>query len=130
MPAIPPPFSPSPEIQRRRKQILYWSYRRARPIWLAAFGLGVLFLFVGRTESDHAMGFSLLLIGGILALTGFVGFVAFEAVIWRDRVAFVSLSAAGPAPAVSLTPVVSCSHCGQSIPAGSPFCPRCGGKLG
>lgn len=100
MPAMPPPPAPfrwSPEVQRRRKQMLYWSYRRARPIWLVSFGLGAVFFFVGRTESDPTMGFSLLLIGGILALTGFVGFLVFEAVIWRTRVAFASLPRGGPA---------------------------------
>lgn len=131
MPAVPPPFYLAPEIQRQRKQILYWSYRRARPIWLVSVGLGALLLFIGRAESNPAWGFSLLLVGGILALTGFGGFVAFEAVIWRTRAAFASLSAAGPEPAVPpRIPMVSCSHCGQLIPAGSPFCPHCGAKLG
>src|SRR2546428_13967496 len=91
MPAIPPPPPPfhlSPEVQRRRKQILYWSYRRARPIWLISFGLGVLLLIVGRSELDPAMGFALLLVGGILALTGLAGFVAFEAVMWPARGGF------------------------------------------
>jgi len=82
--------------------MLYWSYRRARPIWLVSFALGAVLLFVGRIESDSTMGFSLLLIGGILALTGFVGFLAFEAVIWRTRVAFASLSDVGPAQAGSV----------------------------
>lgn len=97
--AIPPPpsYRMSPDIQRRRKQILYWSYRRARSIWLVSLALGVLLLFVGRTESGPAMGFSLILTGGILAPIGFVGFVAFEVVIWRARVAFGSLSAGLPA---------------------------------
>lgn len=76
--------------------MLYWSYRRARPIWLVSLGLGVLFLFVGRTESDPAMGFALFLVGGILALTGFVGFVAFEAVMWRARVAFGAMPGDDP----------------------------------
>ncbi len=105
MPAIPPPpppFHMSPEVQRWRKQILYWSYRRARPIWLISFGLGVLLLIVGRSELDPAMGFALLLVGGILALTGLAGFVAFEAVMWRTRVVFASLSDAGPASAASI----------------------------
>jgi hypothetical protein len=99
MPAIPPPppYRMSPEVQRRRKQILYWSYRRARPIWLVSLALGTLLFFVGRSESDPAMGFSFLLIGGILALVGFVGLVSFEIVIWRARVAFGSLSAGLPA---------------------------------
>ncbi len=42
--------------------MLYWSYRRARPIWLASLGLGALLFFVGRTESNPAMGFALLLV--------------------------------------------------------------------
>lgn len=104
MPAIPPPYHPSPEIQRRRKQILYWSYRRARPLWLVSLGLGALLLFVGRIESNPGMGFALLLVGGILALIGFAGFVAFEVVIWRTRVAFASLSAAGTEPAAPFPP--------------------------
>ncbi len=64
--------------------MLYWSYRRARPIWLVSLGLGALLFFVGRTESNPAMGFALLLVGGILVLTGFAGFVAFEAVNLAD----------------------------------------------
>ncbi len=132
MPAIPPPppFHLSPEVQRRRKQMLYWSYRRARPIWLVSLGLGALLFFVGRTESNPAMGFALLLVGGILVLTGFAGFVAFEAVIWRTRLAFGALSAAGPASVEPvMNPVRSCWHCGQTIPAGSISCPSCGAKL-
>lgn len=130
MPAIPPPFHLSPEVQRRRKQVLYWSYRRARPIWLVTVGLGVVLMFVGRIESNPAMGYALLLIGGILVLTGFGGFVAFEGVIWRTRVAFARLGR-GPAPTGALlTSVESCSHCGQQIPAGSLSCPHCGVKLG
>ena len=76
------------------------------------------------------MGFALLLVGGILVLTGLAGFVAFEAVIWRTRVAFGALSAAGPASVEPvMNPVGSCWHCGQTIPAGSISCPSCGAKL-
>src|SRR3989442_6132135 len=96
MPAIPPPPPPfhlSPEVQRRRKQMLYWSYRRARPIWLASLGLGALLFFVGRTESNPALGFALLLVGGILVLTGFVGFVALKPGTCRARRSFAALPA-------------------------------------
>ncbi len=78
--------------------MLYWSYRRARPIWLVSLGLGALLFFVGRTESNPAMGFALLLVGGILVLTGLAGFVAFEAVIWRTRLALARYRPRDPRP--------------------------------